>query len=633
MTTSATPTDDSFDEPWAIREREAAGTRSERHWLLRDPLRAVFLLVLVLALAVRFNVLRDSYFITDDFMLSSRAVESPFGWEYLGRVHTGHFEPLGFAVMWVLAHVAPWSWGAAVAFMLGGLLVVFLLVWSLLVELFGRRWTNLVPFGLFCFTPLTLPATTWLSAAILWLPLMASVAGTATWHVRYLRSGRARDAVVAALFLALGFLSFEKTLVVLPWLVVLTVAVLPGAQASIRGLWRVVRARPLVFALYAVLTLVYIVTYSVSLARDEGSGSLYVPTAGQVWDFIYLSLLRTFVPSVFGGPWGWSPVGYGGAIVDSPRLFDWVALVLAALVVTVTLAVRRRMARHWAALATYLFFGLAALAAGRVALGGAIMALETRYLADAAVPLAVAIGAALAPLRGERDPWYPVPRLLVEMQRSWRRSGALVLAGVLALSLYSMNAYAAISSANPYRPFVETTAESLRTVPRDAELYDTALPVGIVGPIFAEYNLVSRFVEPVVTPANRANVIPRSEYTNPYLLDANGHLVPMKVDGATSPIPLPGACGWVAENGTVRVPLGSDVFPWGWAVRIGYLADGDTTATVQLGTGTGTVHLHNGLGEVYLPLVGSGREIVLRDMDPGTNVCIGDVQVGNPVAK
>ena len=138
-------------------------------------MRTGFLLVLVVSLVVRLNVLRDSYFITDDFMLTSRAMESPFGWDYLGRVHTGHFEPVGFAVMWVLAHVAPWSWGAAVSVILVGLLIVSVLVWRLLVELFGRRGLALVPFSLFCFSPLTLPATTWLSAAIIWIPLMASV--------------------------------------------------------------------------------------------------------------------------------------------------------------------------------------------------------------------------------------------------------------------------------------------------------------------------------------------------------------------------------------------------------------------------------------------------------------------------
>ncbi|MEO7423477.1 MAG: hypothetical protein ABIU87_13950, partial [Ornithinibacter sp.] len=162
--------EDDGDEQLDTR-RAVGGLVGQDHWLVRDPIRTGFLVILFISLGVRFNILRDNYFITDDFMLFSRAVEAPLGWDYLGRVHTGHFEPVGFAVMWLLAHLAPWSWGACVGVMMGGLALVFTLVWRLLIEVFGRRRMILVPFALFCFSPLILPATTWLSAAIIWIPL------------------------------------------------------------------------------------------------------------------------------------------------------------------------------------------------------------------------------------------------------------------------------------------------------------------------------------------------------------------------------------------------------------------------------------------------------------------------------
>ena len=276
------------------------GPAPRDHWLVRDPVRTGFLVVLVVSLVVRLNVLRDSYFITDDFMLTSRAMESPFGWDYLGRVHTGHFEPVGFAVMWVLAHFAPWSWGAAVSVILVGLLIVSVLVWRLLVELFGRRGLALVPFALFCFSPLTLPATTWLSAAIIWIPLMASVAGVTRHHVRYLRTGRPLSAVGAVIWLVVGLLSFEKTLVVLPYLVVLTLAVLPQMRIAPDDVWRRVKSTWLIWAGYLVTSAVYLFVYVGSLARDEGRASLFVPSLSQVWDFTYLSVFRTLIPASVG---------------------------------------------------------------------------------------------------------------------------------------------------------------------------------------------------------------------------------------------------------------------------------------------------------------------------------------------
>jgi len=618
------------------RPDEATVTQpsAQDHWLASDPVRTGFLLVLVVSLAVRFNVLRDSYFITDDFMLSSRAAESPFTLDYLVRVHTGHLEPIGFAVMWVLAHLAPWNWGAALTVLIIGQLVVAVMVWRLLVELFGKRPLTLVPFAMYCLTPLTAPATTWLSAAIIWLPLMAAVAGGTRQHARYLRTGRTRHALGAVVWLLVGFASFEKILVLLPYLVVLTVALSPGVRVGVRSLLALLRRTWVVWLGYVVVTLGYLALYLRSSGGD-GADRLFAPSPAQLWDFTYLSLFRTFIPGALGGPWSWQPAGYAGALVNSPRVFDWVCWIASAAIVCASLAMRRRMSRHWIALLTYLVGSMAVLAAGRVAFGGSIVALETRYLADAAIPLVVAVGCALMPLRGEKDPWLPITWRLGDVVPAGARFAAGVLVGtlVVGLSLHAVNGYAGFSAANPYRPFVESVRTSLAALPESAEVYDTALPVDIVGPIFEEYNLVSRFVAPMVDDKTRRAMYSRTSYTHPYFLDASGHFQRMAVLGAESPELPAGSCGFNVVNGTVVVPLGSNAFDWQWAVRVGYLADRDTAATIVLGDDEQEVQLHKGLGEVFVTLVGTGDRVTIHGVDESANVCIGDVQVGNPVPK
>jgi hypothetical protein len=218
-------------------------------------------------------------------------------------------------------------------------------------------------------------------------------------------------------------------------------------------------------------------------------------------------------------------------------------------------------------------------------------------------------------------------------RRSRNIAGSVALGVILVLSLHAMNAYAAISSANPYRAFVENVRASFAGLPPGAEIYDTALPVDIVGPIFGEYNLVSRFIEPLQTPDERASLAARTQFSNPYYLDSNGQFQRMRVEGSASPTPVAGACGWNAEDGRVDVPLGSPAFPWGWAVRVGYLADRDTSATIRLGDAEQKVQLHEGLGEVFVNLVGGGNSVVLDGIDQSANVCVGDVQVGNPATK
>ncbi len=146
------------------------------HWLVRDPIRTAVIVILLVSLAVRFSVVKDSFFITDDYMLSARAMENPLSWGYLTRVHTGHFEPIGFTVMWLLAHLAPLNWAVTVLVLIAGQAIFGAMMWRLLVEVFGRRPALLIPYAMFCFTPLTLSAFTWLAAAIIWLPLRIAAA-------------------------------------------------------------------------------------------------------------------------------------------------------------------------------------------------------------------------------------------------------------------------------------------------------------------------------------------------------------------------------------------------------------------------------------------------------------------------
>ncbi|HET8988962.1 MAG TPA: hypothetical protein VFN43_10655 [Humibacillus sp.] len=605
-------------------------THDEAPWLLRDPLRAVAIVVTVIALGVRLSVVKDSFFITDDFMLSARAVENSLGWDYLTRVHTGHFEPIGFGVMWLLAHLAPLNWTVAVIVLMTGQVVLAVLVWSLLVELFGRRWLVLLPYGIFCLTPLTLPAFTWLSAAIIWLPLMIAIAGGLRSHTRYVRDGRARDAVLAVIWLVVGLASFEKIVIFLPYLVFFTLAISPGARRGLRSVWAIFRRTAPVWIGYLGAFVLYLVLYLPGVRSAGNDSPVTPPPAGPLTDFVYLSVFRTFIPGPFGGPWDWQPTSYALAIVDSPRAFDWVMWILAAIVLCGSLLVRRHVGRFWLALAVYLLGSLATIAAGRVAYGGAIVALETRYLADATVPLVVTLGACLMPLRDETHPWTATGRdLLSAVPRRAGVIGAVALAAlVTGLSFDAMGNYARCSTGNPARAFVTNTTTSLDRLPADARVWDTEVPGGIIGPLFAQYNLTSRYLSPLLDEQTRADARTRRTFVNPYILDPQGSLVPMGLSQVATSVPHTGC--YTATDRTIEVPLTQPVAEWGWAVRLGYLADQSTVASVSLGDDTVSVPFAKGLGEVWVSFVSAGDRITVSGLAPGVNFCIGDAQVGFP---
>lgn len=601
-------------------------------WLLRDPIRTGFLAIMALMVAVRFNILRDSFFITDDFMLQSRAVEHEIGWDYLTRVHTGHFEPIGFGFMWVLTKLAPWNWTVAMLAMLVAQVLVAVLVWRMLTRLFGRRALILIPFALYCLTPLTIPAFTWLSAAIIWLPLTTALAGAIANHVAYLRSGRWEDAVWAIFWYCFGLASFEKIVIFLPFIAVLSLAVSPTVRLTVRDILRLVRRTWLVWVGYAVASAAYLVIYLDGSARAEASANLDVPSIGQLTDFVYLSLFRTMIPGALGGPWDWQPASYAGAMVNSPRFFDWACWIVFAAVVIVSFLTRRRIGRAWLALLVYLGGSIAALAVGRVAYSGPLAALETRYLADAIVPLVVVVGMCLMALEDEPDAWLPAARRWLEAvpQQTVVWTSGVAGALWLALALHSANGYASFSAANPYKEFVETTRQSLTTLPADAQIFDTPIPVDLLGPLFMEFNTVSRFVAPVATAEQREALANRETFTEPLVLAPDGTFQPLEVAGFSSPPPFEGLCGWQPEDGQVSVPLTDTAYEWPWAVRVGYLADGPATGTIHLGEDSQEVEFTEGLGEVFVPLVGGGSEVVIDGLAPDADLCFGDAQVGTP---
>lgn len=605
------------------------------NFISRNPVRVGMISILAVTLAFRWAVLKDGYFITDDFMLTTRALENDFGWNYLTRVHTGHFEPIGFAVIWVLSRLAPLNWNVNVAVLIAAQAAVAVLVWRLLCTLFTRRALVLVPFAVYCLTPLTIPAYTWLSAAIIWLPLAASVAGALRQHVLYVRTGQWKHAVGATAWLLLGAASFEKFLVYGPFVVVFTLALHPNVRLSIRTVVQIFRRTWMVWTGYAVVAALYAVIYLRLSAQSDVPSDILTPTLGQLSDFTYLSVLRNFVPVAFGGPWKWSVLGHSTGLPDSAPAFDWLFWALGAGLILASLLIRRRIGRAWLALAVYLAGSMATLAVSRVPITGSITGLETRYLADAAVPFVVVIGMCLMPLVGEKKPWSTLPAYLDSPVVRRTALGLFIVVGLsfFALSLHSFNGYARIQGGNPHRAFTERVKSELATLPKDAQVYDTVLPRDVMGAWFGDYNTVSRFLSPMASPAQRRDMYSRTAYTNPYILTAEGAFVPMAVEGASSVAAKPATCAFASENGRIEIPLSSDVFDWSWAVRIGYLSDSDTSATLSLGRGAVPVQLRKGLGQVVVRIEGGGSALVVQDLHPWAKVCVGDAQVGNPVPK
>ncbi|MGB8652396.1 MAG: hypothetical protein WCD35_17245 [Mycobacteriales bacterium] len=332
------------------------------------------------------------FFRADDFIYLFNAEHSHLGWHYLTQPYNGHLMPGQFLLVWLMQHLAPSSWAAATTLVLVLQVAVNLAMWRLLSDLFGTPPGVLIPYVVFLFSPLTLASYLWWAAALEMLPLLLAMTVTLRRHLAHLRSGSGRDAAAALLAYGVGLLFWEKALLILP--LVVSVSVLfpatgrtgPVLRTVFLDRWRLWLSYLLVTAAYVAL---YLGTVGWPLAGQTTTGA-----SGRL---VREMLFSAFLPGLFGGPWAGRAVG--GLVAAPPAAVAQVLTAFAALLVGLSLLLRKGAARAWLLLLGYLALDALLLAGGRLHMIGPIIGRDTRYIADAVPVAALAVGLALLPLR------------------------------------------------------------------------------------------------------------------------------------------------------------------------------------------------------------------------------------------
>jgi hypothetical protein len=79
----------------------------------------------------------------------------------------------------------------------------------------------------------------------------------------------------------------------------------------------------------------------------------------------------------------------------------------------------------------------------------------------------------------------------------------------------------------------------------------------------------------------------------------------------------------------VTIPLQRPVADFWQVVRISYLSDRDTVATIRVGDHPATsFDVHRGLNAMFLLMLVEGDEVQLGVRDPAANVCTDEIEVG-----
>jgi hypothetical protein len=624
MAISATTpqTDDSRAQPLDVVE-----------WLRVHAVTVAAVALILIQLWLKGAMLGGGYFRQDDYQFLDRGLASGFGWSYVMWVEAGHLLPLGMTISWLQVRIGLYDWPVAVGVVLLLLAVASFAMLRMLRTLFGNRPAILIPLGIFLFSPLSLAGAGWWSVAIEVLPLEVAIFMAVDSHVRYLRSGRLRDAGFAAFWLAAGMAASDKGAVVPLLLLALTAGFFVARPLGVRRYWRAWALYGAVLASYAAI---FFTQLSSSAVKPGNPGSI-----GHVISLSATMLGSDLAPGALGGPWHWV-TGSEFEQAGPPAALQQLSWAVCLIIVIVTCVWRVRAWRAWAILAGWIAIAdIVPVVIGRLGgYQGGLLGAQIRYLTEATGVLALCAGLAFLPLAGEQNAY----RFQLGALRRPLTIATAALLGLAAIgSIWSLESLQSVSNANTaaVRSYIATAQAAVTEAPPGTVIANMPVPAQIMDAgLFWNHALVSQVIGPMAAPSQRFTWTraPHGVYANPMIFDYQGELRPMTVAGQFSwPAPrvrtgpYAGSSCWGVTSAPRSVPLLGSLFPYGWTIRVAYTGPGNVLA-VKFGGNWNTVTLAAGTHIAYIPVVGGGNAVTLLLESPGSAVCVTGVTVGTPQA-
>jgi len=610
-------------------------------WLKAHQVVLIGLGLILIELIWKSRFLHVFYFRQDDFHFTELALQYGLSWKYLGYVGSGHLHPGVLFLVWILAKAAPYHWAAAIWMSLLLIAIASLACLRMLLTLFGNRLAVLIPLTLFLVTPLTFPDDSWWSSAIESLPLQITIFLAVTSHVHYVRSGRYRHAAAAAFWLAIGLAFFEKAIAIPLVLFALTAGffidarIMTSIRVSLIRYWRA-------WAIYVVVIAAYL---AVLLPALQHSTVKPKPTSlGTMVTFSWSLVRQTLLPSLLGGPWNWSQSGYNAiAYTQAPASLVWLAAFAACAIIALSIAVRGRAWRAWAILLLWVLIAdVVPMLLGRLATAGfaQILALDTRYVADAAPLAALSVALAFWPVvHGDRQAATAgserAPRDFFD-RPVWQVVGVVVIAVIVAGSFYSVNRYKKVTELYNYagNVYLVHAKTSLADLPPGTVIEDQPMnPVVMWNIYYLNYADQSVALAPMESATTRRNVRWATHYDGTIvrllMFDPYGNLVKANVAGVRAAAPTANNCAPI-RHGVARLRFPRQSAPTTGILRVGYLAGPHPSGTVTIRYGSTTRSLvpQPGLNSAYFSVTGSASEVTFTMPTPA-GICVGDAEAGN----
>lgn len=571
------------------------------------------------------------WFYVDDFKFLS-ASRRPLTVDLLMTTHDDKLMPGGLLIAWFVAKSGAFAWPVAAASLVVMQTLASIAAWFMLRMLFGARWAVLVPLALYLFSPMTLTAYMWWGAAINLLPVQIAMFLAVGLHVKYLSTDKLRYVVLTALSIAVGMLFYQKSLLIYPVIVLLTLFYF-GEGRRFRRLWFTLARWWRAWLVYGALLAGYL-TYTLVKVPSPISAGGAVDYPGILGTLTF----KTFVTTAVGGPWRWATGVLPAAQVDPPL----VVIVLSAVFIVGVVAYAALRRSHtwpaWFLIAGYVLADGFLLAGGRGSTAGVLAAVETRYVSDAMPVLILAIGLAYLPLRSARarsSAPRESPVLTVGLPRAAAiATGLLVAAGCAVSSVQYVGFWHDNYAA---RQFVDNvTAAERRT--GNLDVLDAEVPTTVLLPGLYPYTLPSKFFN------GSPHVRTHRSGTNLQVFDDKGIArIPVINDGVATAPPAKGSCGTLYStqpnqkalsrpNG-LTMQLSGPANGFGTWMAIGYLATQDGSVTVTTGDVSKTIPLLRGPNTFFIRPTATFQKVVFTDLSDNMTFCASSVKIGHLTAS
>jgi hypothetical protein len=559
----------------------------------------------------------SSWFTLDDYNFMSRMANDGAGLDVAMQPYAGHIMPAGMYLSWFANEVAPFDYRLTATMLLLLQLLADVGLVVMLVRLFGARWGILPPLAVYLFCVISVPVAVWWAAGVNQIPLQIVLFWSLATHVEYLRTRRARHLIATMLWLAFGLLFYEKTILVLGALGIVTLAYFTTGDLRTRlaEVWD--RYRPALFA-YVALGVAYLAIYAHYALnfspKQAGNNAL--------GDVITNMVFEGYLPAVVGGPLEWD--GIGQFSLASPRdLVVLASLVVWFLVLREIHLSRTHSLRAWFLPGFFLVCDVVLVLAGRASFVGALISLDFRYQGETPAVTAIGLACATMAILGARE---RVDKRAESVLLDHPRRVAAATAAVVILSIISSLQYVTYwVDTMQARPYFKNVLGTVEKAKQPIPLVDTTVPGFVMWELGYPANLLSHLL---LAYGDRIDYLEiATDELN--VVDSKGNVVPAVVTSVRNNVSgsAPG-CGYGVQRQSVSIPLNGPVAFGGWWVRIGYLSSARSSVVVTAGTAKYSTVVEPGVHALYLSGGGQFDSVEISGLSDGVTLCTNDVTVG-----